>query len=249
MEQDDQNNNVQDPVLVDKAGTEEVQELSEPEKIQKAISEGVERALREVQSAKDKALREVQSGINRHPAPAVNNQFGYLQEELRDLDPDVAKDVELATLRAQARITSETQTANQRVSREENFKQEFMDSLISLAESAGIDPKDKTLDWAEDAGTDYLTRMKRFQASVVGTLRVKIDGAKGEGAAAAGAAQIEERRKAGLESHDTSHAGGNTAVLTDEAFLEAFSTGEAPMTKENKARAQALINKSDKLLI
>ena len=218
------------------------------EAIQKAISEGTERALREIQSQKDRAIQEVRSG-SRQTARVTDNSFDYLRGELAGLDPDVAKDVELAALRARAKASQDASVQTQQETAAQNFRQEFTDSLTSLAESAGIDKNDKALDWAEDAGTDYLTRMKRFQTSVVKVIKAGAGAAAKDAEAAKNAREIEARKAAGLESHDTRHAGGDSAVLTDEAFLQNFADGIAPMTKENRKRAEALIAKNEKLLI
>lgn len=215
-------------------------EPSSAEKFEQAVAASLERAERAIQSAKDKAIREVTSRQARQAATSSDN-LAALTEELSDLDPEVAKEVELRARRAAAKNQAAEASRTAVADRAESFHQEFTDSLTALAVEAGVDPKDSRLDWAKDAGTDYLTVMKRFQSSLVKAIKAPAPDNAGKDALTKLA---EERKAKGLESHTNPNLQGDTSQQSDQDFLNAFGNGQVEMTKANVERAEAIMGKA-----
>ena len=225
------------------AGAEGTTTTPEPltaEKLEQTLNSFLERAERTIQSAKDKAVGEV-----RRQAPQTSGVGGLtpaqLRQQLEDIDPEVAEKIENRLLKAEAQARALRDADSQRVADEQGFAAQFTSKLTDLCTEAGIDPKDTNLDWAEDAGSDYLVRMGRFQASVVKAIRAKGQAAANETAEQKKAREIEERKNAGLESHVTGDVAGDTTVITDKDFLQKFADGDVAMTKVNIARAEKLM--------
>lgn len=212
------------------------------EKLEQTLTNFLERAEKSIQSAKDKAIGEVQ---RRAPQPGAGDAVALqaLRAEFADLDPEVADKMEVKFLRAQARAREASDAEGQRTAASQSFAQQFNESLTAMATDAGLDPKDKNLDWAEDAGGDFLTRMGRFQKSVVKTLLAKAGSATTDAAAQLKADEIEKRKKAGLESHDTAIVAGDSTALGDDEFLKAFGDANTtiPLTKANVERAERIM--------
>ena len=212
------------------------------EKLEQTLNSFLERAERSIQSAKDKAIGEVRAR-GTQPGAGGAQALAALKTEMADLDPEVAKEVEVRFLRAQAAAREQADAQSLRDSESQGFQEQFKEKLTAMATDAGIDPKDPKLDWAEDAGGDYLTRMGRFQNSVVKALLAKTSTATLSAAEQLKADEIEARRKAGLESHNTAIVAGDSTVLSDTEYLKAFGDANTtiPMTKANIERAERIM--------
>ena len=69
------------------------------EKVSEAITQETEKSKREIQSVKDKSRREVETAVRR--ARTAETALGATEKYLKDADPDLAKELELARLRAE----------------------------------------------------------------------------------------------------------------------------------------------------
>lgn len=166
---------------------EEVLNQKIAEAVTKALTTETEKSRREIQSAKDKAMAEVQSAQRR--ARLAESTVTATQRHLESLDPDTAKELELAQLRAEreGRMTMEQEEQMRR--QQDDFHNRFQSGLSVYAQRVGVDPKDARLDWNIDPA-DYLGSQERFLISLA-----KIQNEKSSGLAASVATQIKEAEK------------------------------------------------------
>lgn len=153
-------------------------ELSQDEKIaelvrqqvQAEIARQTELSKREIQSAKDKARKEVEEARRR--AMSAEGVLTSTRTQLRESDPEIATNLELAELRARDAVRARQEQEETLQRQREEFNAQFRGNLENLADSLGIDKKDPGLDWGEDA-PNYLEAMKRFNASAVAIRKAK----------------------------------------------------------------------------
>ncbi len=150
-----------EPVSPEKVEEETTETPSPEELLQKKIEEAVskavttavatetEKAKRELQSTKDKAKAEVESAQRR--ARMAEGIQTATRSQIQTLEPEVAKDFELAQLRAesQGRTTFEQEEQTRR--QQEAYGKSLNDSLHAHLRGLGIEPNDERIDWAEDA--------------------------------------------------------------------------------------------------
>ena len=133
------------------------------EAVSKAIAIETEKSKRELQSVKDKGVAEVQAAQRR--AKFAENTMERTRTHLQSLDPETAKEMELAELRAkeQSRLTLEQEDTLSR--QQVEFHQQFQSNLTQFITGLGVDPVDKRIDWAGDA-PNYLEAQRRVLDSV-----------------------------------------------------------------------------------
>lgn len=199
----------------------------------KAIAEAKEIGRKELQSQQDRNAAEA-ARVERR-AKVAEGTLGGVRQRLQELDPDVAKDLELSELKAEreGRATFDQEEAARQA--QAAFHEQFFSGLNQFIVNAGVDPKDERIDWANDA-PDYLTAQRRVLDSIA-----KIQ--KGN----------EQTMKEGFEKRlkdlETKVAGGeeeansvNTAASqgaiagSDAEFIKKFASAELPMTKANVDR-------------
>jgi len=125
----------------------------------KAVKEAKELGKRELQSAQDRNRVELTKASRR--AQIAETVLGTARQ---GLDPEVAKELELAEYRAkeQGRVTVEQEEELARQQTE--FHEKFQTNLNQFITNLGVDPKDERIDWAADA-KDYLEAQQRILAS------------------------------------------------------------------------------------
>ena len=138
------------------------------QKVAEELAKATEASKREIQSVKDKAKREVELAQKR--AQLAEGTLGATQTYLKGLDPETAKEFELAQLRAEKQGRMSLEQEEQLRSQREAYAKSLQDSLYAHLKELEIDPEDKRIDWALDA-PDYLTGRGRFDASVTKVLK------------------------------------------------------------------------------
>jgi len=211
------------------------------ELIAQAVDQARELGKRELQSQQDRNRAELSRATRR--AQIAENIVGSARTQLKDVDPDVAKELELAELRAreQGRMTMEQEESLARQQAE--FHQGFIDRQTKFLENLGIDPKDKRVDWASDA-KDYLEAMERIQSSVATIQKETVSKANQEFADRLKA--LEAKVKADdteANSVETSTSSGVVAGSNAD-FVKKFAAGEVPLTKANQSRYEKILNES-----
>mgnify|MGYP001590950775 CR=1 FL=1 len=206
------------------------------EAVAKAVTAETERARREIQSTKDKARAEVESAQRR--AKLHEDTLGAVRSRLQTADPEVAKELELAELRAkdQARGTFEQEEAQRQA--QDAFLSDFYAAQTQFVESLGIDPKDKRIDWAGDASSP-LEALKRIQTSVAGIQKETIQTLRG----------LEKRlqdfdkqqKTANIEANSVTTAAPAGAAGSDAEFMKRFASGEIPLTAVNVKRCNEIL--------
>ncbi len=145
---------------------EEVLSKKIEEAVAKALASETEKSRREIQSTKDKAIAEVQLAERRRML--AERTMEATQKQIQTLDPETAKEFELARLRAesQGRLSLE----QEEVARQSrmDFDSQFNGSLVQFIQNMGVDPTNPSIDWAKDATStgDYLTAQRRVLDSV-----------------------------------------------------------------------------------
>ena len=205
------------------------------EATEKAVKEAKELGKRELQSAQDRNKVELAKASRR--AQIAETVLGAARQ---GLDPEVAKELELAEYRAkeQGRVTVEQEEELARQQTE--FHEKFQTNLNQFITNLGVDPKDERIDWAADA-KDYLEAQQRILASAALIQKENIKATQ---------TSLETRLKA-LEakvkaeeieanSVETSTSQGVVAG-SDAEFIKNFAADKIPLTKANVARYHKIL--------
>ena len=155
-----------EPVAVQPAPPEKSLDEKIADAVAKALAVETEKSRREIQSAKDRAMAELQGrqSAERRARLAENTQSA-VTKHLQSLDPDVAKEFELAQLRAEREGRMTLEQEEQMRQQQTDFHSRFQSGLTTYAQSVGVDVKDARLDWNIDPA-DYLGSQQRFLSSV-----------------------------------------------------------------------------------
>ena len=202
-------------------------------KVTEAIAVAIEPAKREIQSVKDKATREVADAQRR--ARASEGTLTAVYSHLKTVDPEVAKELELAELRAkeQGRLTMEQEEVMTKQQLE--FHQQFHSNLTQFITGLGVDPADKRIDWAGNA-PNYLEAQQRVLDSVAKIQKETIQTTQSGWEKRL--KDLEDKvKQANVEANtvDTTTSPGVVAG-SDAEFLRRFASGDIPLTKENVDR-------------
>lgn len=235
------------PPVVVKPPEPSAEEQKLTELIQKQVAEAVGKATdlakRELQSVKDKATAEVKQAQRR--AQLAENTMTATRTHLQTVDPDVAKEMELAQLRAEREGRTTLEQEDTQTRQEEAQAKALQDSLLANLEALGIDSKDKRIDWAEDS-PNYIQGRGRFDASVAKivkeekqTMQSGLEQRLKDLEAKVGRVAAEEN----IEANSVSTAASSgPAAGSDAEFIKKFGNYELPDTKENRARYQKIIS-------
>lgn len=217
---------------------EEVQQMI-AEATGRAVTEAKEAGKRELQSAQDRNKAELARMERR--ATTAEGTLAAARTQAQSIDPEVAKEMELAELRAreQARVAGEqedrltqAQEAQVRATRE---------SIDSFLTELKIDLKDPRLNWGNEQDNMVSGRAK-LDASVAKILLKEKQTTEGS---------FEKRLKdleAKIRGEEQTANSVNTAASTgavagsDEDFIKKFASYEIPMSKENIARYNKIQN-------
>lgn len=196
------------------------------------VAQAKETGRREMQSEKD---REVSGAIRR--ARELEIELSTMTDSFKNLDPETLKDIELQRYRG--REISQRQLDAEEGNRQavEATINQFYTNLSEHVKELGIDPTNKSLDWGNPAES-LTVRQNKFLKSVA---KVQKDQSKVREDAISNRLKDETakmRKELGLESVDRtpSVASGNTAD-----FLQKFAAGDIPMTKDNIAKYNKLL--------
>lgn len=133
------------------------------EAVSRALAPETEKSRREIQSAKDKATAEINAALRR--ARIAEATLGATKAQLQSLDPDVAKEMELAELREKERQRIALEQEEQAAKYQSTVVQTFYDNMNQFVIGLGVNPTDPRIDWAGDA-SDLLTMQRRILDSV-----------------------------------------------------------------------------------
>lgn len=235
-----------EPTVVDPAKSsptpDEIINQKIAEAVKVALASETEKSRRELQSVKDKSIAEVVAAQRR--AKIAETQNGAIQKHLQTLDPDTAKELELAQFRAEreGRLSVEQEDAVKFQKAE--FNTQFYNDLNQFVQNIGVNPTDSRIDWAGDATTsgDYLSAQKRVLDSVA---KIQKENAKTlEMSIEAKIKESEKRIKKDLgvdevNSVTTQMAGGvsGSGIPTDRTKLGAW-VRDLPSAEYNKLRPE-----------
>jgi len=205
-----------------------------------AVAEAKILGKRELQSAQDKNRAELARAERR--ARLAEGSLGASRTQLQSLDPEVAKEMELAELRAEraGRLTLEQEDALRQ--QQEVQGRALSDSLHAHLTALGIDPNDKRIDWATDS-TNYVQGRSRFDASLAQIIKEEKQTMQNS---------LEKRLKdleakmvqAGIDVNSVSTAASVGATAgSDAEFIKKFGEGDLPLNKENVERYEKIRDK------
>ena len=204
------------------------------QKVADEIKKATEVARREIQSIKDKSKAEVESAVRR--ARLAENTLTATRAHLQTIDPEQAKEVELAELRAKehGRQTMEQEEAMAREQME--FHQKFQSTLAQFITYLGVDPSDKRIDWADDAQYNYLERQRRVLDSVAKIQKENVQTTQSSWEKRLKALEAKEGQ-ANIEANSVNTAVSQGAATGPDAeFLKKFGAGELPTSRANVDR-------------
>jgi len=237
---------VPEPKPEDKDKSKEAQPLTQEhvnQMIKDALAEQETAYKRQLQSVNDKAeflkgkLTEIEPQYRRTKAAAEVLQ--KVKSRLKEVDPDLDKDVEIAELRTENQHHQEQEQQTTAQQQAAAFDTQFHTQMTQRLQGLDIDPKDKRVDWGTDA-KDYLSKMDRILTSAEKIIKER--GKAVEDKKVADEKEIEARIEArlrkqlGLDTVDTSTPASS---VSDDDFLARYGRGEV----DDHKKAREILNK------
>jgi hypothetical protein len=212
----------------------EEQTLSKSE-VEKLLKEAEEKGKREMQRIKDREVAEVRRRLQ---------SSGDLSSITKDLDPEVAEKVELATLRARSQQMTQRELEEQSRARFEETIISFKENLSEYIKDEGMDSSDKRIDWGKD--TDSLLIRQQKVLSSLAKIR-KEDSKKSEEKIKAKIQETvtQERKEAGLDTVDTS--GGSASVQLNSTQLKKMLDNPSDLLKPDSKGRKPIQELADKV--
>lgn len=211
--------------------------------VARAVAEAKETGRRELQSQQDRNKAEL-ARIQKQ-ADIAKNTLKATEESLAKTDPELAKEMELARLRAEVTGRQSDDTEAQQRAQFEEYVKSLTEGLGKHLDELGISRDDPRVDWAKDA-PDYLTGRSRFDESVVKIIKESQNTAQ---------ADFDKRLKdieskigkagiqASIENNSVETETSQGVVPgSDAEFMKLFADEKIPLTKENIARHEKIIN-------
>ena len=217
------------------------------EQLQQLITQAVTRA---VDEGKQLGRRELQSAQDRNKAEATRSRTraetaeGALREarsRLETSDPDAARELELAELRARDQQRGVEEQEEQAKQVQEEFLKNFYTQLDQHITALGIDPKDKRIDWGDADKMPPLEIQQRVLASTA-EIQKQNQQVMQTGFEQRLKALEAKTSQANIEANSVStEASGGAAASPDTEFLKQFGAGTIPMTKANVDRYNKIV--------
>ena len=211
-------------------------------KVAEELAKVTEASKREIQSAKDKARSEVESALRR--ARLAEGTLGATRTHLQGLDPETARDFELAQLRAESQGRLSLEQEDQARRQQETYGQALNDSLHAHLAELGIDPNDDRIDWATES-PDYVSGRRRFDTSVTKIIKENASALEGSIDKKIKEATEKMKKDLGVEdanSVDTAVSGGvsKSGIPTD---INKFRTWVENLPQEEYVKLKPEIDK------
>ena len=198
-----------------------------------AIADAKELGKRELQRAQDRNKAELSRAEQR--ARLAEGSLYATKAQLQQLDPDVAKEMELAEYRAREQGRAGIEQEEAMKQQQAVFHGQFYSNLSQFITGLGVDPADKRIDWGGDS-PNYLEAQRRVLDSVSKIQKEQIQTTRGG---------LEKRLKdleakikqANIEVNAVeTTASAGAAAGSDAEFIKKFGSGELPMDKANVDR-------------
>ena len=174
-------------------------------------------------------------------AKLAEGTLGAARSHLQSTDPELAKEMELAELRAERAGRTTVEQEETMARQQAEFHQGFIDRQTQFITDLGIDPKDERIDWAGDA-PNYLDAMERIQRSVS---KIQKDSVQTQIAAqTARLKELEARvNQVNVEANSVETTTSQGVVAgSDAEFVKKFASEELPLTKANIERYSKILN-------
>ena len=244
----------QEPVSTTTKTPEKVEVKVEPQplteqKVADMIAEATAKAVRE---AKELGKRELQSQQDRNKAELARlerraqlseGQSSAALTHLRSTNPEVAKEFELAQLRAERDGRTTLEQEEGLAKQQAEFHEKFHTNLNQFITNLGVDPKDKRIDWAEDS-QDYLEAQQRILASAAVIQKENIQTIQSSLETRLKALEAKAREETNEANSVETTTSQGVVAGSDAEFVKNFAEDKIPMTKANVARYQKLLEQS-----
>jgi len=239
-----------EPVLQEQVSEKETPQALTEERVQQLIAEATAKAVaeakevgkRELQSAQDRNRAETQRLERR--ARVAESTLSATKTEFGNVDPEVAKELELASYRAQDKSRREIEQSDAYNEQQVEVTRKFQENLIQHIVSLDIDPKDSRIDWAMDA-PDLLTAQQRVLDS---TAKIQKENKKTMNDSFEDRLKKMEAQlgKVNIEANSVETTASDGVVAGSDAEFEIkFGDGDLPMTKANIDRHKSIMSKYD----
>lgn len=202
-----------------------------------AVEQAKQLGRRELQSEQDRNKAELARMERR--AKQAESTLGATRTHLQSLDPDAAKEFELAQLRAEREGRQTTEQEEQMAQYQANVVQGFHDKMSQFITGLGLNPADPKIDWANDA-PDLLAKMGRIQDSVA---KIQKENAQTiQSGLERRLKELESQvKKVNVEVNSVETTAPTGVVAgSDAEFVKKFGSGELPFTKVNKERYEKI---------
>jgi len=160
---------------------------------------------------------------SRQKAEAAGGTLETIRGRVKETDPELVKEMELAELRARAQQYEKSESERTQKEQQAEFDRTFHSQLGDLLEGFDIDPADSRIDWGSDA-KDYLEKQGRILASVKKIRAEQAKSDKEQRAKEFDDFKAKLRKELGLDSVDTANVTGQG---DDDAFVKAYSEGKS----------------------
>ncbi len=239
----------QEQVQPKPAETKPAEQPLNEERIKQLVEEATAKA---VAAAKEIGRRELQSQQERNKAEmariarraqTAESVLGAARARIQSADPEVAKEMELAELRAKEQSHSVQEQEEIAARQQAEFHSQFQSGLTQYAVTLGIDPKDNRIDWG-DGAPNYLVAQQRVLDSLAKIQKENTQSAQSalekrlkDLETKVGKVTTEENIEA--NSVETTTSPGVVAG-SDAEFLKKWGSGDLPYTKANEERFKRL---------
>jgi hypothetical protein len=206
--------------------------------IEEAEAKGKEDGRRNLQSQQDKNRAEAERQARR--AQQAETNYNALKMRMRELDPDSAKELDLAELRAQAQNKAQEELQERQRQQQTEFHGQFRERQVNYIKSLGLNPEDKRIDWADDA-PNYLDALSRTLSSVKVLQDEQVKTTK-SGLEKRLKEMEESLKRLNIDVNSVSTpASSGAGEGSDADFKRKFGNGDLPLTQKNIARYESII--------
>ena len=231
---DGQNTQTAQPAPIDAQVAEMIQA-----KVAEEVRKATEAARREIQSVKDRSRAEIESAQRR--ARLAETTLGETKTRVKDLDPDVAKEMELVELRARVSTQTMSEQEEQTKRAQLEFQQQFYSGLNQFVSALGVDPNDTRIDWGTDAA-NYLEAQTRVLNSVAKIQKEAQTTAQSSWEKRLKTLEEQTKKAENIEVNSVNTTTSSGVVAgSDAEFLKQFASGAIPVNKGNIDRYNKIL--------
>jgi|TARA_Y100000296_G_C5142298_1_gene241785 Fe2+ transport system protein B len=181
------------------------------EKLAEMINDGVKKSVAEERQkieAHFQSIADRDIGAATREARKAQASLAAMEKTMSRLPAHTQSQLRMAKLNAQEQFNYGYEVEEAQRQQRAVFDRDFHSNMIETLKEFNIDPSDKSIDWATDAGGDYLVRQKRVLTSAAKLSRTKGEETKKQLDEKLDTFEKKFRQDYGLDSADTTTASG-----------------------------------------